>query len=670
MRNIHPSQYGMMGAVSTPEYVDVGLTTHHTLTPIIINKYGSYGAKDITQLSGWHTVTLDEALTPFQNQVDSDRLTLARTHQNQTTPISNSEMPLVCTGAEFIVPQLASPRFIHRAKKDGIIVDIDKNKTLTVKYKDGTTDIFDIIPRLSRTKRGSYISLEMSTLEKGKSFKANQPIAFTKNFNDKGAYCAGKNISIAIMNYLGLCHEDSYVITKELADDTITDTVEVVSVEIPPNTTIINLETEKNKYVNAGDVLVEFSYEDSLDEYLDMTQLETDEQDNGGESGMFASGAKSIRRLSPDGEIIDIKVFINNKLSTDKSVLQFHADLVKDQQKIIAKLASVVKDKEKRISVTDNMDLESMNIGGHKFKGNIFIGTRIVYYIKRPKKVNLADKMSNRFGAKGVISKILETTPKGDFTDKINCFISPISILGRKNISMIKELYLGKIFYYINRTISEMADNPKITNDKIAKFIIDFYQIISPKKIADQVEKNINSYPGNKLRQTIKDDKLHLFCLIEPFEDISFEDIRAAAKFIKIPLEEKVYIPELDRWTDVAVPVGISYYMFLEHYSDVYANIRGSEKYTGLTRQPTRGRSRGGGQSISALDIYSFLTYDANNIMSELLGPRSDEHRAKREMYNSIIDTGEVPILPETVRSGGTRDIFDLYITGMGLNIT
>jgi len=44
---------------------------------VIINKYGSYGAKDITQLSGWQTLTLDEALTPFQNQVDSDRLTLA-----------------------------------------------------------------------------------------------------------------------------------------------------------------------------------------------------------------------------------------------------------------------------------------------------------------------------------------------------------------------------------------------------------------------------------------------------------------------------------------------------------------------------------------------------------------------------------------------------------------
>ena len=387
-----------MGAVSTPEYVDVGLTVHHTLSPVIINKYGSYGAKDITQLSGWQTLALDESLTPFQNQVDSDRLTLARTHQCQTTPISNAEMALVCTGAEFIVPQLASPRFVQKAKKDGIVTNVDTNKTLTVKYKDGTEDIFDIVPRLSRTKRGSYISLEMNSLNVGESFKANQPIAFTKNFNKNGAYCSGKNISVAIINYLGFGHEDSYVITRDLADQTLTDTVEAVSVEIPPDTTIINLETEKNKHVNSGDILVEFSYEDSLDEYLDTTQLDTD-QENESESGIFTTGNKSIKRLAPEGEIIDIKVFINNKNTTDKSILNFHTSLVNEQRRVIAKLASTIENKDKQLSVTDNMDLSFMNIGGHKFKGNVFVGTRIVYFIKRPKKVNLADKMSNRFGS-------------------------------------------------------------------------------------------------------------------------------------------------------------------------------------------------------------------------------------------------------------------------------
>ena len=667
-RNVHKSQYGIMGAVSTPEYVDVGLTTHHTLTPVIINKYGSYGAKDITQLSGWQTLALDEALSPFQNQVDSDRLTLARTHANQTTPISNSEQPLVCTGAEFIVPQLASPRFIHRAKMDGIVTEVDKNKTLTVKYKDGSKDVFDVVPRMSRTKRGSYIALEMNTLGFDQKFKANQPVAFTKNFNQQGTYCAGKNITIALFNYLGLNHEDSYIISKELADQTMTDSVEEVQAIIPPDTKIINLEKEKGKKLNTGDILVEFSYEDSLDEYLDAASVELEDED-GSSIELFSSGSKSIKLLAPEGEIVDIKVFINNKNSTDKQLMTFHNELVKDQKAVIAKLAAG-KDKNNQLTITDNMDLSSINIGEHKIKGNIFVGSRVVYYIKRQKSVNVGDKLSNRFGAKGVISKLLDPAPKGEFTEKIDIFLSPISILGRKNIALVKEMYLGKIFYHANEKLVLMANDTKVTNDKLAKFIIDLYSIIGPKKIADEVAKNVNIYSGTKLRSAIKNDEINLYCLIEPFEDITFKSVRSAAEFLKIPLEEKVFIPELNRWTDVPVPVGISYYMFLEHYSDVYSNVRGSGRFTGLTRQPTRGKNAGGGQSIAGLDIYSFLTYDATNIMSELLGPRSDEHRAKREMYNSIIETGEMPSIPETTKTGGTKDIFNLYITGMGLNIT
>jgi DNA-directed RNA polymerase beta subunit len=669
MRNIHKSQYGNFGAVSTPEYVDVGLTTHHTLTPIIINKYGSYGAKDITQLSGWQTLTLDESLTPFQNQVDSDRLTLARTHANQTTPISNAEQPLVCTGAEFIVSQLASPRFVHRAKKDGTVIDVDPNKTITVKYKDGTDDIFDIIPRMSRTKRGSYISLEMNTLEKDEKFKANQPIAFSKNFNQKGVYCAGKNINIAIINYMGLNHEDSYIISKALADETLTDTVEEVQAIIPPNTKIINIEKEKGKHVNNGDILVEFSYDSNLDEYLDMTELNLEDPENETSQEIYSSGIKSIKLLAPEGEIVDIKVYINNKVSADKQLLSFHNTLVKEQKEIIAKLAPG-KEKDNQLSITDNMNLNFINIGDHKIKGNIFVGSRVVYYIKKQKSVNIGDKISNRYGAKGVISKVLEDAPKGEFTEKIDVFLSPISIIGRKNIALIKELYLGKIFFHANKKLEEMCDDPKITNDKLAKFILDLYGIIGPKKILDRVTENVNSYTGNKLRTAIKDDEINLYCIVEPFEDISFKSIRSAAEFLKIPLEEKVYIPELDRWTDVAVPVGISYYMFLEHYSGVYSNIRGTGKFTGLTRQPTKRKAQGGGQSIANLDLYSFLTYDTNGIISELLGPRSDEHRSKRELYNEIIETGEMPSLPESTKTGGTKDIFNLYILGMGLNIT
>ncbi|MFW6243095.1 MAG: hypothetical protein ACOC2W_02955, partial [bacterium] len=162
-RNIHESHYGNLGAISTPESSNVGLILHHTLNPIISNKWGSYGGKDITSLSGWNILTLDESLIMFQSSMDSDRACMARAHLNQTVPINNAESPLVMTGGEFLVPQLSSKRFIQKAKKDGKITELVENKYATVEYNDGTKEVFDLLPRDARTKRGSILSLQLYT---------------------------------------------------------------------------------------------------------------------------------------------------------------------------------------------------------------------------------------------------------------------------------------------------------------------------------------------------------------------------------------------------------------------------------------------------------------------------------------------------------------------------
>ncbi len=69
-----------MSANTTPESDSVGLIVSHTLTPVIINEYGSYGSKTLENMSGWSALSINEALVPFQNEMDSDRLILAATH--------------------------------------------------------------------------------------------------------------------------------------------------------------------------------------------------------------------------------------------------------------------------------------------------------------------------------------------------------------------------------------------------------------------------------------------------------------------------------------------------------------------------------------------------------------------------------------------------------------
>ena len=662
-RNIHPSQYGIISATSTPEGGNVGIINRHTLTPSIVNKYGSYGAKDITGLSGWNTLAIEEALVPFQNELDSDRMVMASTHQGQVTPIENSEAPLVGSGAEYIVPQLTSSRFVHRAAMDGKVVSVDKNKTMTVRYRNGKTETLDIIPRKSRTKMAAYISLEMRTLEPGESFKKDQLLAFTKNFTKDSRYASGKNVFIAIVNPDGYGHEDAYVISKEFAEDAKRDVIKEVAAIIPPDVKILSMERGIGKQIKKDDVLTEFVYQDNLDDYLEINDL-IDEEDEE-ISSVFGSGDNSIKLLAIEGEIVDIKVFINNKNSVDPQIVNFHKSLVADTKKTIGKLGQSNKGNLKAV---DNIEVEFFRTGGHKYKQNEFQGARIVYYIKQQKPLLPGDKIANRYGAKGVIGKIFTDTPKGEITPRIDVFISPVGVFGRKNIAMVKELYLGKVMYYLNEKCREWANSPKVKTDKIIKTVLDVYKLIASDKVYKNLSKNIKGLTEAKLRKMFKDENFKFSLMIEPFSHVDFKDIKTAADHLDIELDEKVFFPESKRWSKEKVPVGVAYYNALEQFSEIYSNVRSTGMYQGLTRQPARGKAKQGGQSVGQLDMNALLTHNVPSVLNELFTLRSDDHRSKRMVNNSIITTGEASIPTESGR-GGTSQLLNVYIQGMGLEI-
>lgn len=664
-RNIHPSQYGIISANSTPESANVGMITKHTLTPVIINRFGSYGQKDITKLSGWHILSLDETITPFQNQMHADRLVMAVTHAKQVTPINNRENPIVATGAEYIVPQLSSSRFVHKAKLDGKVIKVVKNKIMTVRYKNGQIENLDIIPRKSRTKRGVYISLEMETLEEGKSFKKNQIIAWTKNFSEDGLYAPGKNVFVALMNYDGFNHEDAYAITRNFAEQTTVDVLKEQNVIIPPEVKIIKLRTDFGK-VKFGETLVEFKFENDLEDYLELNNLDTENEED--VLNTYIKSSDSIRLLAPEGEIVNIEVYINNRNLIDSKVLTLHKKLTTDAKKVISELAKG-KNKDERIKAIDNMNLSFIEIGNHKWKGTEFRGARIVYYIKQTKPIREGDKIANRYGAKGVVSKLLDKPPKGEYSDHIDVFLSPVSLFGRQNTAMIKEMYIGKIFYYLNKRVKDLANVNSVKTEEIVKLINDIYSLLCSEKVAKSVEKNISSMAPNSFRKLIKDEKFMLRYFVEPFNTTSFENIKEAADMLGIPLDEKVYLPEFDTWTKESVPVGVSYYLALEHHSDVYSSIRGSEKYQSLTGQPTKGKSRKGGQGLGWLDLTGLITAECKNILNEQFTLKSDDHLNKRKIYNDIIRTGELPSIPKGIGGGKTGDLMNIYITGLGLQI-
>lgn len=264
-----------------------------------------------------------------------------------------------------------------------------------------------------------------------------------------------------------------------------------------------------------------------------------------------------------------------------------------------------------------------------------------------------------------VISK--EQTPTPEFSPRVDMFISPVGVFSRKNLAMIKEIYLGKIFYFLNEKVKEMVDDKNVSDDKIIKLILDIYGILLPDDIFKKVKLNIKSIGEVNLRNKIRSGEITLFFTLVPFHDIEFETLKTAADHLNIPLDEKIYIPELDQWTKEPVPVGITYAQALEQTSEIYASVRSAGKYQGITGQATKGKSREGGQSIGNLDVYALLTYDCPSFLQEILTLRSDDHISKRKVVNNIIATGSSE-LPKKTGGGGTTNLMKIFMLGLGLS--
>ena len=345
---------------------------------------------------------------------------------------------------------------------------------------------------------------------------------------------------------------------------------------------------------------------------------------------------------------------------------------IKKKKELFSK--NLILDKDK-LKVTDNLHMSQLKIGGHKHYGKLFEGSKIIFYIKREKQILLGDKLCNRYGGKGLITHIIpkDETPYSEITNKkIDIFISPIGVLGRKSIAIIKELYIGKIIIALKEQIKEYIKHNIESFDNLKKIILDVYSTLDPtsdKKYTTDIKNNLNSFNETSFKKSILNDEFKFILIVEPFNNIPMESIQKAAEILSVPLDERVFIPALNCWTKTKVPVGVAYINCMEQFAEDYETLRSSGSYNMITGQPRKGGHSEGGssQSIGGLDTYALLSYDCPKILAELMTVRSDDYISKRKVVTNIIQNGNSD-LPTDIGQSTTHQLFKLHMIAMGLD--
>ena len=146
-----------------------------------------------------------------------------------------------------------------------------------------------------------------------------------------------------------------------------------------------------------------------------------------------------------------------------------------------------------------------------------------------------------------------------------------------------------------------MAQNSKVKTETIIKLVLDYYKLLCSDKTYKSVEKKFSNMSIKQIRDYFLSPEMLLCTVIEPFQSVSFESIKTAAKMLGVPLDEYVTIKTESGKvikTDRPVPVGVSYFQFLEHFSSQYMSVGGAVKYNQITKQPQK---TGGGGNVATL---------------------------------------------------------------------
>ena len=624
-RNVHESYYGNIDPLDTPEGPNIGITQQLTVDSYITSARGLIKVKPQVDNESSGILSTSTCMIPFIENNEGSRIIMAANQFRQTLPLKDPETPIVQSGYESILTNVVSDSFVKRSPCHGNILDITKDH-ISVQCKDGKTEV-DISPSSLKSGSGKdTLSMFNPIVKVGQKVKEKEIIAEGSCIKD-GSIALGRTLSVGILPYKGFNFEDGVVINERLVEGKLTSLhliEETVLISEKDRLLYIN---ELGKPTNRGEPLLR----KTIGEVEELIGFEEDDTTD-------ITAGQFIKK-SPGGSIADIDVFSN--IDPDK----------------FPQLKELINRTNKRY---DKPPKEKFTVRGETIKGVL-----IRFKIQQELKINLGDKLANRYGNKGIISLIEkdELMPRTPWGERLDIIMNPLGILNRMNIGQLYEMYCG----LISKKLSQILIKSKNKNDFImlVKKVIPLLDKSKNQEYSTKFINNLmrlNESKFSMLREQINKSKMFPI-IIPPFKAPDFKMIKNALNVLGLQSKYKLYLPEFNCYTNYEVPFGYMYFFKLEHLGDMKIHSRSTGPVVGKVLQPTAGKAREGGQRLGEQESLSFISYGALLSLQEFFGPLSDDHVTKNEIISDIIETGEADYrVPKTNPS---KDLLNAYFTSL-----
>jgi DNA-directed RNA polymerase subunit beta len=519
---------------------------------------------DYVALSPVQVISVATSLIPFLEHDDANRALMGSNMQRQAVPLLRPERALVGTGLETQVARDSGMVPISRV--NGTVTYVDAN-AIVVQDEDGN-DHTHFLQKYQRSNQDTCLN-QRPIVRCGDPVIVGQVMA-DGSACEGGEIALGQNVLIAYMPWEGYNYEDALLVSERLVTDDLYTSVHIEKYEIEARQTKLGPEEITREIPNVA--------EESLGNLDEMGIIRV---------GAFVeSGDILVGKVTPKGE--------SDQPPEEKLLRAIFGEKARD-----------VRDNSLRVPGTERGRVVDVRIYTREQGDELPPGANMVVrvYVAQRRKIQVGDKMAGRHGNKGIISRILprEDMPYLPDGTPVDIVLNPLGVPSRMNVGQVFELLMGWAASNLDCRVRIVPFDEMYGAEKSQQTVETFL-----KEAAKQPGKGWVYDPEDPGKLQLRDGRTGL-----PF--------------------------------DQPVAVGYSHFLKLVHLVDDKIHARSTGPYSLVTQQPLGGKAQQGGQRLGEMEVWALEAYGAAYTLQELLTVKSDDMQGRNEALNAIVKGKPIP---------------------------
>lgn len=537
---------------------------------------------DYMDVSPRQMVSVATAMIPFLEHDDANRALMGANMQRQAVPLVRSEAPLVGTGMELRAAIDAGDVVV--AEESGVIEEVSADY-ITVMHDNGTRRTYRM-RKFARSNHGTCAN-QCPIVDAGDRVEAGQVIA-DGPCTDDGEMALGKNLLVAIMPWEGHNYEDAIILSNRLVEEDVLTSIHIEEHEIDARDTKLGAEEITRDIPNISDEVLA-----DLDE-RGIVRIGAEVRD----------GDILVGKVTPKGE---------TELTPEERLLRA----------IFGEKAREVRDTSLKVPHGESGKVIGIRVFSREDEDELPAGVNelVRVYVAQKRKISDGDKLAGRHGNKGVIGKILPVEDMPFLADgtPVDIILNTHGVPRRMNIGQILETHLGWCAHS-----GWKVDAAKGVPDWAARL---------PDELLEAQPNAIVSTPVFDGAQEAELQGL-LSCTLPNRDGDVLVDADGKAMLFDGRSGEPFPYP---------VTVGYMYIMKLHHLVDDKVHARSTGPYSMITQQPLGGKAQFGGQRFGEMECWAMQAYGAAYTLQELLTIKSDDTVGRVKVYEAIVKGENIP---------------------------